>query len=1008
MYRSLNGDIGGDIWHQVLYVSMHAFLLVANLDTFGQGILNDMQRLVAYTQERRLVSLRNTRDIELDDLDELPERMRMGSVANEFKYDVNESAFVVRAIVRYAWRAMLPIYIVEAILGIAVVATSLLNTRILHFLDMPAAYTWHGGYSILFLGLFADILVKQFGRIKVYLEGESDRVIQALNLELFRLPLTNAGLRKERTISEARSAATEIRYCIGDLQPVIGKLAGIISVIVAIYSYIGWFVLVPALVEVTMISIEWLMKRYLGHEFDWRPVSTSHTFSANVEEIFRNIKAIKMFGWERVYADPELQKHWQSEENVGGILPWYAPIVRLSWKLFSYVSMVTTELSVYLAVHLYTATSAGSTHAISSADMFQLDMLIRDLNKIYESVKWRYGSFTALIYQTYTLEKALKGDFVSSLPRYPLGSVEGEKELDSPKPSVTLEDCDFSLVTDEAVLEDISFNAQDGELVAVVGKTGTGKSSLLLSICGEVEETKGTGAVFGTIAFMEQAPVIINDTIRENILFGRKYDKEHYNQVIEACALTEDINAWKKGDRTVIGDRGIKISGGQRARLALARTIYSKADIYVLDDPLSAVDAHVKRHILDNVIMDSGLLGGKLRILTVSSEKLLPYFNQVIRLDQGKAAVTKQVPQIYQPLTTAISDVKDINDMTVVLEIPRKFHSINKGIDILRHYTGMERDGGPDEDTVEPPSNWLSSGKIELRNFSMKYHEDLEYVLKNISLTINPGERIGIVGRTGAGKTSLCRAIFRLANKKTCEGSILIDGYDISTIRISDLRPKLGTIPQESTMFTGSFKQNLDPLMEYTIEDMWAALIKCNMVELVEPKRDRTRDRSIGSYSDYYESIKRDIADWDEEWQRSSWMKRIFLWMYVAKPKLPSGGNPKEIYGLGKSIGDYNRFSDGQRQLFSLCRLLMRKRKIIVLDEATADVDLETDKEMQKLFRSEFRDSTVLTIAHRLETIMNSDKIIVMDKGRVVEFGPPKDLIDQGGYFSELVKANEF
>ncbi|KAJ2512572.1 Multidrug resistance-associated protein 1 [Coemansia sp. RSA 1939] len=320
----------------------------------------------------------------------------------------------------------------------------------------------------------------------------------------------------------------------------------------------------------------------------------------------------------------------------------------------------------------------------------------------------------------------------------------------------------------------------------------------------------------------------------------------------------------------------------------------------------------------------------------------------------------------------------------------------------------MERDDSPDADTVEPPSNWPSSGKIELRNFSMKYHKNLEYVLKDISLTINSGERIGIVGRTGAGKTSLSRAIFRLVNKKTCEGSIVIDGCDISTIKPSVLRPKLGTIPQESTMFEGPFKQNLDPLVEYTIEDMWAALIKANMVELVEPKRDRTKDRSSSSYSDYDERVKKEIADWDEEWQKSGWMKRIFLWIFVRKPRLPSRVNEKAIHGLDRSIGNYDRFSNGQKQLFSLCRLLIRKRKIIVLDEATADVDLETDKEMQKLFRSEFKDSTVLTIAHRLETIMNSDRIIVMDKGRVVEFGPPKELIKNGGYFSELVKANEF
>ncbi|KAJ2648943.1 Multidrug resistance-associated protein 1, partial [Coemansia sp. RSA 1285] len=291
----------------------------------------------------------------------------------------------------------------------------------------------------------------------------------------------------------------------------------------------------------------------------------------------------------------------------------------------------------------------------------------------------------------------------------------------------------------------------------------------------------------------------------------------------------------------------------------------------------------------------------------------------------------------------------------------------SEGIDVFRHYMDMERDDSPDADTVEPPSNWPSSGKIELRNFSMKYHKNLEYVLKDISLTINSGERIGIVGRTGAGKTSLSRAIFRLVNKKTCEGSIVIDGCDISTIKPSVLRPKLGTIPQESTMFEGPFKQNLDPLVEYTIEDMWAALIKANMVELVEPKRDRTKDRSSSSYSDYDERVKKEIADWDEEWQ-----------------KLPSRVNEKAIHGLDRSIGNYDRFSNGQKQLFSLCRLLIRKRKIIVLDEATADVDLETDKEMQKLFRSEFKDSTVLTIAHRLETIMNSDRIIVMDKGRVV------------------------
>ncbi|KAJ2508356.1 ATP-binding cassette glutathione S-conjugate transporter ycf1, partial [Coemansia sp. RSA 2049] len=199
---------------------------------------------------------------------------------------------------------------------------------------------------------------------------------------------------------------------------------------------------------------------------------------------------------------------------------------------------------------------------------------------------------------------------------------------------------------------------------------------------------------------MEQAPIIIDETVRDNILFGRKYDKDHYNRVIEACALTEDINAWTKGDKSVIGDRGMKISGGQRARLALARTIYSKADIYVLDDPLSSVDVHVKRHILDNVIMDSGLLGGKLRILTVNSEKLLPYFNQVIRLDEGRAVVTKQVPQIYQPLTTDFNHAKiSVNDVSSTgLTNPTETAESDQQTTVTEHPddTGLDSESEPD------------------------------------------------------------------------------------------------------------------------------------------------------------------------------------------------------------------------------------------------------------------------------------------------------------------------
>ncbi|KAJ2414692.1 hypothetical protein GGI10_002205 [Coemansia sp. RSA 2530] len=171
-------------------------------------------------------------------------------------------------------------------------------------------------------------------------------------------------------------------------------------------------------------------------------------------------------------------------------------------------------------------------------------------------------------------------------------------------------------------------------------------------------------------------------------------------------------------------------------------------------------------------------------------------------------------------------------------------------------------------------------------------------------------------------------------------------------------------------MFKGTVRRNLDPLDEFTIEDMWAAIIKCGVAEVIEPKNKR---KSTGRLKNSIGTLKTDHKIDGENL------------------------NPKK-----------SNFSSGQQQLFSLCRLLMRKRKVLVLDEATADVDQETDRRIQELIRSEFSECTVLTIAHRLNTIMNSDRIIVMEKGEIAEIGSPQELIAKGGKFAELVQANGY
>ncbi|KAJ2016724.1 hypothetical protein GGI14_003438 [Coemansia sp. S680] len=284
----------------------------------------------------------------------------------------------------------------------------------------------------------------------------------------------------------------------------------------------------------------------------------------------------------------------------------------------------------------------------------------------------------------------------------------------------------------------------------------------------------------------------------------------------------------------------------------------------------------------------------------------------------------------------------------------------------------------------------------------MKYGVHHGYALKNINLYINPGEKIGIVGRTGAGKSSLAKVLFRLIHENT-SGSISIDGQDISQFGVGDYRPRLGMIPQESSMFNGSIRNNLDPLHQFDIEEMWAALIKCGLAKHMSSYRS--------SHSDYANMTdrQREEACTREQWKSASWLKWLTM---ILLNKVPSASILADIHqphGLDRSIQDcFGKLTSGQQQLFGLCRVIMRKQKIIVLDEATANVDLETDKSIQELISKEFRDCTVLTIAHRLETIMNSDRIIVMDKGTIAEIGTPQELLAKDGMFAQLVKSSEF
>ncbi|KAJ2581761.1 Canalicular multispecific organic anion transporter 2, partial [Coemansia sp. RSA 1836] len=353
----------------------------------------------------------------------------------------------------------------------------------------------------------------------------------------------------------------------------------------------------------------WILDRFVGQLYEWDSTYGSHNPGDTVEDIYFNVKTVKMFGWESMYLDPKLKKNKEYFNK----LPWYASLVHFGLTLVEIVRTLTTDLSMYMTVAFYLQSLSSSDNAMTNSKLLEMTDHIDTLQSSIES------TFKTISHVS----------------------------LDESKlaPSITMDNCQFRWGKKASILKKVSLNASGGDLVAVIGKTGSGKSSLLLAMCREMELTKGSGTVVGRVGYLEQSPWIMNDTMRANIIFGREFEEEYFWKVVHACALTQDMESWPDKDLTLIGERGINISGGQRARLALARTVYSRADVYILDDPLSAVDAHVKRHILDNVILSTGLLGDKLRVVTTHTESMLPFCNQIVTVSDNTVSVVHQEPK---------------------------------------------------------------------------------------------------------------------------------------------------------------------------------------------------------------------------------------------------------------------------------------------------------------------------------------------------------------------------
>ncbi|KAM7371220.1 hypothetical protein PAMP_010709 [Pampus punctatissimus] len=997
-----------------------------------------------------------------------------------------------------------------------------------------------------------------------------------------------------------------------------------------------------------------------------------------MNEILNGIKVLKLYAWENSFKEKVLAIR-QKELNVLRKTAYLGALSTMAWTSAPFLVALTT-FAVYVNAHednVLDAEKAFVSLSLFNILRFPLNMLPQVISSIVQA------SVSLKRIQNFLSHDELDPNSV-------------DRKNTAADFSVTVVNGKFTWgKEDPPVLHNINVMVPQGSLLAVVGHVGCGKSSLISALLGEMEKLEGEVSIRGSVAYVPQQAWIQNATLRDNILFGKPYNEQKYRCVLEACALTPDLDVLPGGDLTEIGEKGINLSGGQRQRVSLARALYSDTDVYLLDDPLSAVDAHVSKHIFDNLIGPEGVLKGKTRILVTHGISFLPQVDNIMVMVEGRVSemgsyqellkqngafaeflrnyaledITEEdeetdelieheelfpddalsnhvdmvdsepvineakrnfirqitiisadgenprsrsvrrhgcsqrkhsepqekkpqeVEKLIQAETTETGRVKtkvyleyakavgpllsviicclygcqsaaaiganiwlsqwtndaarnqtkenvhmrvgvyaalgiaqgilvlissftldmgnigaakklhfnllanklhtpqsffdttpigrilnrfskdvyvidealpttvlmflstffiSLSTMIVIISTTpifavviaplafiyifvqrfyvatsrqlKRLESVSRspiyshfsetitGCSVIRAYgrhsafvlmSDMKVDEnqksyypgivsnrwlgvriefigncivlfaalfavtGKDNlnpglvglsvsyalqapwevEDKKPPPNWPMQGNVEFHDYSVRYREGLDLVLKNLSLSVKGGEKIGIVGRTGAGKSSMTLCLFRLL--EAAAGEIAIDDIKISEIGLHDLRSKLTIIPQEPVLFSGTLRMNLDPFEKYSDEEVWKALEHSHLHRFVS--------------------------------------------------------NQPAKLELECSEGGEN-LSVGQRQLVCLARALLRKTRILILDEATAAIDLETDDLIQSTIRTQFEDCTVFTIAHRLNTIMDYTRVLVLDKGQIAEFDTPTNLISQRGIFYAMAK----
>uniref|UniRef100_A0A8B9JZW7 ATP-binding cassette, sub-family C (CFTR/MRP), member 1 n=1 Tax=Astyanax mexicanus TaxID=7994 RepID=A0A8B9JZW7_ASTMX len=579
----------------------------------------------------------------------------------------------------------------------------------------------------------------------------------------------------------------------------------------------------------------------------------------------------------------------------------------------------------------------------------------------------------------------------------------------------------------------------------------------------------------GDVAYVPQQAWVQNATLRDNVLFGSDPDERRFCRVLEACALEPDLDLLPAGVQTEIGEKGINLSGGQKQRVSLARAVYSSADIYLLDDPLSAVDAHVGKHLFEKVIGPRGLLKDKTRILVTHGISFLPYVDEIVVLVEGVVSEVGSYSSLraskgaFSEFLDTYAKEEDSQDQNQSVLILCSSDSQNRNVPQRSEGDADERKGRRliESETVQTGRvkfsvylQYLSSmGWGYASMFAVVYFiQSLAFIGQNLWLSDWTNDalrypngssypahirdmRVGAYGGLGVAQGFL-----------VCVGTLLLADGAIHAPRTLHSRllsnilraPMLFFDTTPSGRVVNRFAKDM-----FTVDELIPTALRSVILKLLELLATLVLiclavplfTAVVVPLIIIYHFVERFYLTTSRQLRRLDSVSRSPIYSlfgetvsglsvirayghqerFLQQNRTTIDNNLKcvcqlivsnrsgiRLYeveqGTAWYIGIKVRQKLGRRQLLCLARALLRKSKILILDEATAAVDLETDDLIQTTIRREFSHCTVLTIAHRINTILDSSRVMVLDAGRIVEFGPPDVLLQKRGHFYALAK----